>query len=331
MIVVCKGCDTRYRLNDKLAPGKAGKARCKRCGDTFWVVNPAPKQEIFLFDQNAALNSFGMDNVIVFSNQKGGVAKTSTCLNLGLSLALLKKRVLMIDFDGQANLTLSLGYQNKTSFFEIVDAKARDLAPHIIKTQYPGLWLLPSNSNMALLNKKYFGVKHFEFLLKDRLNLIADQFDFILIDTPPSIEFFTLNALTVARMVVIPCPCEFLAAHGVDRIEKMVAMVQAKTNPRIEFRVLITMFDKGETASKVIYDKLQEMYLEKLFQTIIELDGKLKESQIVSMPAIVYDRNSISGRQYFNLAKEILSLGPFQPVTMAAMKRSYEHEIQLDL
>jgi chromosome partitioning protein len=99
MIVVCKGCDTKYQLKDKLAAGKAGKAQCKRCGDTFWVVNPAPKQEVSFFDQKAALNSFGMDNVIVFSNQKGGVAKTSTCLNLGLSLALLKKRVLMIDFD----------------------------------------------------------------------------------------------------------------------------------------------------------------------------------------------------------------------------------------
>jgi chromosome partitioning protein len=182
---------------------------------------------------------------------------------------------------------------------------------------------------MALLSKKYFGVKNFEFLLRDRLNLLADQFDFILIDTPPSIEFFTINALTVARMVIIPCPCEFLSAHGVERIEKMIPMIQAKTNPRIEFRVLITMFDKLETASKLIYNKLQEMYRDKLFQTIIELDGKLKESQIVSMPAIAYDRTSLAGRQYFNLAKEILSLAPFQRTLMEAMERSYENKIQL--
>ncbi len=311
MIVVCEGCNTRYRLNDKLVAKKIGKARCKQCGEVIWVGNPTPQKDIFFFNRKAAQNNFRVDNVIVFSNQKGGVAKTSTCLNLGLSLALMKKRVLMIDFDSQANLTLSLGYKDKTSFFEIIDSRTRNLTPHILKTRYPNLWLLPSNSNMALLNKKYLGVQNFEFLLRDRLNLLADKFDFILIDTPPSVEFFTLNALTSARMVVIPCPCDFLATHGVNRIEKLISTIQAKTNPQVEFRVLITMFNKNETASKIVHNKLQEMYPGKIFETIIEMDEKLKESQIVSMPVIVYDRESTSGRQYLNLAKEMFSLAPF--------------------
>jgi len=254
------------------------------------------------------------ENVITFTNQKGGVAKTTTCLNLGLSLALLKKRVLLIDFDGQANLTLSLGYRDQVSFFEIVDAKTRDLAPHIVKTRYSGLWLLPSNSNMALLNKRYFGKKNYEYILREHLERLRVQFDFILIDTPPSIEFFTLNALTAARMVIIPCPCEFLSTHGVDRIEKLTAVIRAASNPRIEFTILITMYDKNEITAKVIYDKLQKMYPKHLYRTIIEMDGKLKESQIVGMPAIVYDPNSVAGRQYVHLAREILSCPPFQSI-----------------
>jgi len=286
------------------------RLRCKYCRGTLKIVKPGDNGELVFFDRDKALHGFAMENVITFSNQKGGVAKTTTCLNLGLSLVLLKKKVLLIDFDGQANLSLSLGYQNRSSFFEIVDSKTDDFNAHIIATRYPGLFLLPSNINMALLNKRYFGSSYFEFLLRDRLNLLKDQFDYILIDTPPSIEFLTLNALTAARMAVIPCQCEFLAIHGVDKIKKMIEQIQTKTNPRLDFRVLISMYDQEETASKVVYRKLEQLYADKLFKTVIERDRKIKESQIVSLPAIVYDRESVAGRQYILLAKEILGLMP---------------------
>jgi len=251
-----------------------------------------------------------MDNIIVFSNQKGGVAKTTTCLNLGLSLTLLKKKVLLIDFDGQANLSLSLGYQDRNSFFEIVDTRVKDFSSNIIATRYTGLYLLPSNMNMALLNKRYLSRQFFEFLLRDRLNQLGESFDYILIDTPPSIEFFTMNALTAAQMAIVPCQCEFLATHGVTKIKKLIEQIQAKTNPGLTFRILITMFDANETASQVVYEKLQQLYPGKLFTTLIGRDSKIKEAQILSLPAIVYDRESTAARQHILLAKEILGSMP---------------------
>lgn len=308
MFIVCNGCGKRYRLKDGSVPENLDRLRCKQCRGTLRVVNPGDKGELFFFDRDKARNGFVMDNVITFSNQKGGVAKTTTCLNLGLSLALLKKKVLLIDFDGQANLSLSLGYKDRSSFFEIVDSRTDDFSSHIIATRYKGLYILPSNINMALLNKRYFGSNSFEFLLRDRLNLLRNQFDYILIDTPPSIEFFTLNALTAARMAVIPCQCEFLAIHGVDKIKKLIDQIQAKTNPKLDFRVLVSMYDRAEAASEVVYSKLANMYVGKIFKTVIERDSKIKESQIFSQPVLVYDRKSIAGRQHYQLAGEILDL-----------------------
>jgi len=308
MFIVCNGCGKRYKLKSNTVPVNLDRLRCKQCGGSARIVKEGGKGELFFFDRDKAMHGFAMDNVITFSNQKGGVAKTTTCLNLGLSLTLLKKKVLLIDFDGQANLSLSLGYQNRSSFFEIVNSGTDDFSAHIIATRYPGLFLLPSNINMALLNKRYFGSRFFEFLLRDRLNLLKNQFDYILIDTPPSIEFFTMNALTAARMAVIPCQCEFLAVHGVDKIKKLIDQIQVKTNPRLDFRILVTMYDQEETASQVVYKKLEQLYADKLLKTVIQRDSAIKESQIVSLPAIVYDRESMAGRQHILLAKEILAL-----------------------
>jgi len=321
MFIVCNGCGKRYRLKNDSVPANLDRLRCKQCGGTARIVKQGNKGELFFFDRDKALHGYAMENVITFSNQKGGVAKTTTCLNLGLSLALFKKKVLLIDFDGQANLSLSLGYRDRSSFFEIVDSKTDDFSAHIIATRYPGLFLLPSNLNMALLNKRYFGSSFFEFLLRDRLNLLKDQFDYILIDTPPSIEFFTLNALTAAGMAVIPCQCEFLATHGVDKIKKLIDQIHAKTNPRLDFRVLITMYDQEETASKVVYNKLQQLYAGKLFKTLIQRDSKIKESQILSLPAIVYDRESVAGRQHIQLAREVLGVMPPTMRDSASAKR----------
>lgn len=310
MLIVCNGCGKRYRLQNGSVPENLERLRCKQCRGTLRVVKPGDRGELFFFDRDRARKGFVMDNVITFSNQKGGVAKTTSCLNLGLSLALLKKKVLLIDFDGQANLSLSLGYRDRSSFFEIVDSRTDDFSSHVIATPYKGLSILPSNINMALLNKRYFGSNSFEFLLRDRLNLLKNQFDYVLIDTPPSIEFFTLNALTAARMAVIPCQCEFLAIHGVEKIKKLIDQIQAKTNPKLDFRVLISMYESEETVSKVVYKKLEQMYAGKIFKTVIERDSKIKESQIVSLPVLAYDRESIAGKQYFQLAREIMAIMP---------------------
>ena len=220
MIVVCDKCQSRFKLDESRIKTRHFKARCSRCQHVFSATKPehvpvapeenvpapggpaeSPPAPVAPEESSSAPLSTGIAaKVIAISNQKGGVAKMTTCLNLGISLALLRKKVLLIDFDVQSNLSISLGYSNKPSFYDMLNAPSHKPAESaLIESQYTGLWLLPSNKNMVLLNKKYFGAGNFEFILKDRLIPILDQFDYILIDTPPSIEFFTLNALTTAR------------------------------------------------------------------------------------------------------------------------------------
>ncbi len=306
MLVVCPNCQTRYELDDKNVDAQSFSARCSRCKQVFSAYKPVRVEEVRFHDLDAARKRCDQDNIITISNQKGGVAKTSTCLNLGLSLALHDKRVLLIDFDIQANLTISLGYKETPSFYDVLNGGGQGMEKLIIETRYPNLSLFPSNKNMVLLNKKFFGAQHFEFILKDRLLPIKERFDYILIDTPPSIEFFTLNALTASHLVIIPSLCDYLSTHGIDQILKLIELIKSKTNPFIESRILITMFDKESTASKMICTKLKQLYPGKSYETLIELDPRIREAQIMSMPVLQYNQESKAGRQYLRLAKEIL-------------------------
>jgi chromosome partitioning protein len=312
MIVVCPSCRTQYELHDQVVQEPSFVARCAKCHHIFSAYRPVRVEEIKFLNLAETKKMKELDNVVTISNQKGGVAKTSTCLNLGLSLALQGKKVLLIDFDVQANLTISLGYKETTSFYELLNKGSDSIETSMIKTKYDNLWLFPSNKNMVLLNKKYFGAPNFEFILKDRLIPLKNRFDYILIDTPPSIEFFTLNALTAAKLVVIPSQCDYLSTHGIDQILKLIQLIKAKTNPQISPRVLITMFDKESTASKMICAKLKRLYPGITFNTLIEMDPRIREAQIMSMPVLEYNHQSMAGQQYLNLAKEILG----QPVEM---------------
>jgi chromosome partitioning protein len=310
MLVVCPNCQTRYQLDNGKIDGPTFSARCARCKQVFSAYNPVQVEQVRFHDLDAARKDFDHDHIITISNQKGGVAKTSTCLNLGLSLALHDKRVLLIDFDIQANLTISLGYKETTSFYDVLNGNGQSMEELIIETKYPNLYIFPSNKNMVLLNKKFFGAQHFEFILKDRLLPLKKRFDYIIIDTPPSIEFFTLNALTASQLVIIPSQCDYLSTHGIDQILKVIDLIKGKTNPFIESRILITMFDKESTAAKMICAKLKQMYTAMSYSTIIELDPRIREAQIMSMPVLQYNQASKAGRQYFRLAEEILGMQP---------------------
>lgn len=310
MIVVCENCQSRFKLDEDRIRTTRFKARCSRCHHVFSANKPLPPEAIIsAADLPAAPPAVHSARVIAISNQKGGVAKTTTCLNLGISLTLLHKRVLLIDFDVQSNLTISLGYQNMGSFYDLLNAPAASPAERfLVETPHAGLWLLPSNKNMVLLNKKYFGAPHYEYILRDRLRPLQERFDYVLIDTPPSIEFFTLNALTASNLVIVPTQCDFLSTHGVDQIMKLIDLVARKTNPDVAARLLITMYDNRSTATQVIYTKLQNIYRNRTFKTLIDNDEKLREAQIMSLPVIRYDQDSRSGRQYMNLAREVLEL-----------------------
>ena len=307
MIIICQKCTTRFHLDDDATDKSSFVARCTVCGHLFSAYKPNRVQEITFLDLEKARQDEANDHVLTVSNRKGGVAKTTTCLNLGVSLALHKKKVLLVDFDAQANLTLSLGQKQLPTFYDAQKDVGKTLDDFIIETKYPNLWLLPSGRNMVLLNKLYFGARNFEYMLKDRLNTIKNQFDLILIDTPPSIEFYTLNALTASNRVVIPCQCDYLSTHGVDQVLRLISLIREKSNAHIQSRILFTMLDRASNSSRLIFSKIKDLYQGQTFDTVIEMDGALKEAQILSMPAIHYSQQSVAGTQYIELAKEIIS------------------------
>jgi chromosome partitioning protein len=306
MIIICQKCRTRFHLDDDVTEKTAFVVRCTVCDHLFSAYKPKRVQEITFLNLDRARQDDANHHVMSISNRKGGVAKTTTCLNLGLSLSLHNKKVLLIDFDAQANLTLSMGHKQLPTFYDAQKAIDRSLSDFIVESKYPNLWLLPSGRNMVLLNKIYFGAQHFEYMLKDRLNTVKDQFDFILIDTPPSIEYYTLNALTASNRVIIPCQCDYLSTHGVDQVLRLISLIRKRSNPQIRSRILFTMLDRTNNSSQLILSKIKDLYQGQTFKTAIEMDGELKEAQILSMPAIHYSRNSVAGTQYLELAKEII-------------------------
>lgn len=297
MIIVCDKCQTRFQLDVSLIKKTLFKVRCSKCKHVF-SVDTSPKEGVYeLTSSNIAPDK----KIIAICNQKGGVAKTSTCLNLGASLSLTGKRVLLVDFDVQANLSLLFGQKNQLSFYEVMKKEADILKT--IKNVRPNLWLLPANSKMSLLARECLQQKDFGVFLRNALEPIKGHFDYILIDTPPSIKFFTPNALIAADFVIIPTQAEFLAMNGVMQTESIIKAL-AKTR-LLDYRVLLTMYDKNNTASKVVFSKLKNRYKDKMFSTVIDLDFKMQESQIVNEPVIYYDEKSVSALQYKALVKEV--------------------------
>jgi len=317
MKVICSHCRTGYQLDEARIRTPVAKVRCNRCHYVFTVYRMSAKQQDRSpggdsGEESSAPAADGNtdkkpDHIIAVSNQKGGVAKTSTCLNLGMSLALLNRKVLLIDFDTQSNLTLSLGYRDTPSFYDALHHPPDQADQIVLKTRYPNLWLLPSNDKLVLLDKKYFDTVNFENILRDQLEPVKDQFDHILIDTPPSVGFFTLNALSAADMAVIPSLCEYLSANGANQVLKIIEMIRARSNPDLQYRVLITMYDEKDTSARVVYSKLMANFRDHSFQTMVPYDAKMKESQIMKLPVIVYDKTSRSGLEYMQLARELLN------------------------
>lgn len=308
MLITCEQCRARYNLADHLITRPQFQVKCSKCNHIFTVNRPDVVEPPMLLPEEAALPAQEL-RIITVSNQKGGVAKTSTALNLGASLAALGRRVLLVDFDMQSSLTIALGQGNNAkSFYDLLHVPGHGFQDIILKTRYPNLWLLPSNPNMALLAKKNLGEKNFEHILRDRLETIRNKIDHIIIDTPPSLEFFTLNALMASDFAIIPTPCEYLSMHGVSHMDEAISVINQLHGKKIAYKILITMFNPDNTAAKVIFSKLKAKYRDHLFRTIIELDTKVQESQIMNAPVLHYDKASVAARQYLELARELTGI-----------------------
>ena len=182
-----------------------------------------------------------------------------------------------------------------------------ELTRVILKTAY-GIWLLPSNSRMALAAKKYINRERFEYLLRDKLERLRKVFDYIIIDTPPSGDFYTLNALMASNVAIIPTQCDFLSMNGVNHIINMINVIADKTNHTIDYRGLATLYNPENMVEQVVYDKLRTQLNGNLFKTVINRDSCVQESHVARVPVLAYNSNSKAGLQYRALSEELLGI-----------------------
>lgn len=249
-------------------------------------------------------------SIIAISSQKGGVAKTTTCYSLGASLAERGQSVLLIDMDPQANLTIAFGVNPDTLHHTVGDALLEQDSLVAVSREgpMPNLDLVPANQGLVILDRVLYGRPAYEYRLKSQLDTMnTDYYDSILIDCPPHFGTLTLNALTAADLLVIPVQCEYFAARAMRPILKLVELMRRKTNPDLSYRVLITLYDRRNRICRVIRDQIQTKFNSALFDTIIEVDTKLRESPTVGLPINLYAPTTRGAQQYRALAEELMN------------------------
>ncbi len=251
-----------------------------------------------------------MSATIAISNQKGGVAKTTTCLSLGAALAEMGHSVLLVDLDPQANLTISLGLEPKQLRRTILDTLmgTSSLVGVSQETDLLGLDIAPANYELALADKVLYEVSGYQFRLRKAIAALYEGlYRYVLLDCPPSLAPLTLSALTAADLVIIPVQCELYAAHSLGRMIRLARQLREEYNPNLDYRVLVTMYDMRNKISRMILEQMRNGTDRLLFETIIQIDTKLRESPAYGRPITVYAAESRGAEQYRALARELRS------------------------
>lgn len=253
-----------------------------------------------------------MARVIAITNQKGGVGKTTTAINLAASLAVAEKKTLIIDCDPQANTTAGLGFQKDPSRRSLYQALilSEPLGRIIVKTEIEGLDLLPSDKNLVGAGIELVAQEQREFKLRTVVETARPSYDFVLLDCPPTLDLLTLNALVACDSVLIPIQCEYYALEGVSELLDTLMRVRRTLNPALAIEgILLTMYDDRTNLSKQVSADLHSFFGSQVFKTVIPRNVRLAEAPSHGKPIIFYDINSKGAEGYMQLAKEVMDNG----------------------